>query len=401
MGGTSIFGSIAARDAFLKELEGVMRSGEPEIALERARTRLSAISGANPRLGELAMETDFHDVTLKGWHELGARLEEVDRLDEPVTALGIDLSWPGHAGTKPDALGKLAPSIETNYYADLSTLAFSAADRPSLLSGYSTYGSEWQGAFLDLDSLISVDGLDELYGAVQVANKDAGKDDAGGDAHALSAAIAAILLHLAVKHTIEQRGLPRKLAVLVGSNEDYPYFDAPVVTYGEGVHDDDLPRPVFGLEADSNSSGHSERASSGPTKSQPKDAASRTSTEQQSALSMDTAGGKEMWVTDGKTPALKTASVVRTEPETPYVRPGIGAFAALRANRKPRVALDLNSARLLEDGDVGTLELEYASIEAPSGAGLRRRIAGNDGEPGWNNYGREEPRGLLARIFGR
>src|SRR5690606_11412500 len=141
MGGTSIFGSIAARDAFLKELEGLMRSGEPEIAIKRARSRLAAVPDANPRLVTLAMETDFHDIVLKGWHELGARLEEVDKAGEPVTAIGIDFSWPGHTGSKPNPLGKLAPNIETNYYADLSTLAFSAADRPALLSGYSTYGS--------------------------------------------------------------------------------------------------------------------------------------------------------------------------------------------------------------------------------------------------------------------
>ena len=121
-----------------------------------------------------------------------ARLEELDAGNpgKPITALGIDLSWPGHTGIAPGADGKLAPHIETNYYSDLSTLAFSAADRPSVLSGYSTYGSEWQGAFLDLDSLISADGLEELYGAVQVASKDAGQDDANGDAHALAAAIA-------------------------------------------------------------------------------------------------------------------------------------------------------------------------------------------------------------------
>lgn len=396
MGGTSIFGSIAARDAFLKELEGLMRSGEPEMALEQARTRLAGVGGGNRGLIKLAVKTDFHDIVLKGWHELGARLEEVDKAGEPVTAIGIDFSWPGHTGSKPNPLGKLAPNIETNYYADLSTLAFSAADRPALLSGYSTYGSEWQGAFLDLDSLISVDGLEELYGAVQLASKDAGKDDADGDAHALAAAIAAILLHLAVRHTIEQRGLPRKLAVLVGSNEDYPYFDAPVVTYGENSHHDDLPQPAFGLETDDKSEETSGSASPEPAASRSKETANPISGEQQSAISLNASGDTEIWITKGRRPAIRTEAV-----PAPYVPRGIGAFAALRANREPRAALDLNSARLLDDGEVGTLELEYASIEAPSGAGLRRRIAGNGDEPGWNNYGREEPKGLLARIFGR
>lgn len=401
MGGTSIFGSIAARDTFLKELEALMRSGEPEIALGKARERLAGVSGANQRLLTLAMETNAQDISLKGWHELGGRLEELDAAHEPVTALGIDFSWPGHTGGTPDASGKLVPNIETNYYSDLATLAFSAADRPTLLSGYSTYGSEWQGTFVDLDSLITVDGLDKLYGAVQLASSDAGKDDAEGDAYALAAAITAILLHLATKHTIEQRGLPRKLAVIVGSNEDFPFFDAPVVTYGEGVYDDDLPQPAFGQSCDLDSSLRTGHTPLTPETSSPQDSHC-TPPAQQSALSMDAAsGGEEMWVADGKDSADNIASATRVTPEIqPYVPRGLGAFAALRANREPRVALDLNSARLLADSDVGTLELEYAAIEVPSGAGLRRRIATGGGEPGWN-YGREEPRGLLARIFGR
>jgi hypothetical protein len=49
----------------------------------------------------------------------------------------------------------------------------------------------------------------------------------------LAACTSAILLHLAVKRTIETQGVPKPLAVLVGSNEDFPFFDAPVMSVDE------------------------------------------------------------------------------------------------------------------------------------------------------------------------
>src|SRR3546814_3744173 len=45
----------------------------------------------------------------------------------------------------------------------------------------------------------------------------------------------AVLVHLAVRDTALERGLPRRLAVLVGSNESYPFFDAPVIPATEAL----------------------------------------------------------------------------------------------------------------------------------------------------------------------
>jgi hypothetical protein len=370
MSGTSIFGSVAARDEFLKELQGLMRSGAAETALERARAKLGEVECANQRLVALAMESDFRGIALKGWHELGARFEELDagNPEEPITALGIDFSWPGHTGIEPGADGKLAPHIETNYYSDLPALAFSASARDALLSGYSAYGSEWQGAFKDIDGLIEVEGLEALYGAVQQADGYRGKDDADGDAHALAAAISAILLHLAVKHTVEQRGLPRPLAVIVGSNEDYPFFDAPVVTYDEAAEGDDLPVPQFGHDN------------------------SGTSLEANPAIDTAPAGEERLGGKPEKPEKPEKKARIRT-----YVPRGVGAFAALGGTRQ-RATLDLNAPARNADGSTDTLELGYESMESPSGTSLRRRIATGDAQEEWDG---EDERGFLSKIFSR
>jgi len=395
MSGTSIFGSVAARDEFLKELQGLMRSEAAETALERARAKLGEVEGANQRLVALAMESDFRGIALKGWHELGARFEELDARtpEEPITALGIDFSWPGHTGIKPDADGKLAPHIETNYYADLPALAFSASGREALLSGYSAYGSEWQGAFKDIDGLIEVEGLEALYGAVQQADGYRGMDDADGDAHALAAAISAILLHLAVKHTVEQRGLPRPLAVIVGSNEDYPFFDAPVVTYDEAAEGDDLPVPQFGhddsataLEADPDSESGEQSPGDEPESAEPAEDEAAPSDAAKPANGTAPVG-EEIFA--GK-PEKKVK--IRT-----YVPRGVGAFAALGGTRQ-RATLDLNAPARNADGSTDTLELGYESIESPSGTSLRRRIATGDAQEEWDG---EDERGFLSKIFSR
>ena len=58
-------------------------------------------------------------------------------------------------------------------------------------------------------------------------------NDAADDACLLAACTSAILLHLEVRHATAQGALTRPMAVLVGSNEDFAFFDAPVVSAGE------------------------------------------------------------------------------------------------------------------------------------------------------------------------
>lgn len=229
------FGSNSERREFTASLQQDLRHGKPEEALGRVHSKLAELSGADDKLVKLALESRAHNISLKGWDRLGETIATYEKRGERITALGIDFSWPGHVGLEPDSDGKLAPYIETNYYGDLRDLSFTSADRETLLRAYGSYGSEWQGMFIEIDNLINVEGMEGLYGAVQIASSTSDSDDVHGDAYVLAACTSAILLHQAVRHMIERNGLPKPMTVLVGSNEDYPFFDAPVWTVDEGA----------------------------------------------------------------------------------------------------------------------------------------------------------------------
>ncbi len=236
------FANEAEQRAFRDELEQMLRQGEPEAALERARCRLREVAAASPRLSELALNTHPHQIALSGWAALAASIRSAEKHgNKSVTAIGIDFSWPGHFASTIkdgktvldfDARGGFTPVLETNYFGDLREVKFSTATRADILAGYSTSGSEWQGGFIDIDNLIGVTGMDALYGALQ-SSRPGEADSAESDASVISACISAILLHLAVKRHIEVEGLPKPMAVLVGSNEDFPFFDAPVMSVDE------------------------------------------------------------------------------------------------------------------------------------------------------------------------
>jgi hypothetical protein len=227
--------------------------------------------------------------------------------------------------------------------------------------------------------------MEALYGAVQQAGRSRGGDNAEGDAHALAAAIAAILLHLAVKRTIEQRGLPRRLAVIVGSNEDYPFFDAPVVTYDEGAQGDDLPVPQFGQDH------------SGPSFEAGSASKARMYLPEEYLVLAETAAaaGLADRATSGN-PGKEAEARIRT---ANYVPRGIGAFAALGGTRQ-RATLDLNAPARNADGSLDTLELGHASIEVPTGTSLRRRIAAGDMDD-WEEEDERRigTRGFFSKLF--
>jgi hypothetical protein len=83
--------------------------------------------------------------------------------------------------------------------------------------------------FEEIDDTISVKGVDDLYGALyKMDRKQATTDEQ--QAAVLGACYVAVLLHLNVRDFAPRNILPRPMAVIVGSNEDYPFFQAPVFT---------------------------------------------------------------------------------------------------------------------------------------------------------------------------
>lgn len=236
-----VFADDRERRQFLGELQEALRAGDPEQALSRAKEAFFRISNLDPNLAALVRETDVENLRIEGWPR---RKEHQFRLSDgnTVTAISIDISWPGHFAQAVsngvishdyEKHGGLKPALETNYFADRDDLSFSTADRNTLLEGYRGHRAIWTGEFDDIDGLLGIQGLDLLYGAVQQAYARTKSDPAYEDAYAISAAIAAILVHLAVKRAIANEGLPRPMAVFVGSNEDFPFFDAPVVSADE------------------------------------------------------------------------------------------------------------------------------------------------------------------------
>lgn len=221
---------------FDTQIQDLLRNGRADEAAEILETTLRALGETSHPVAAMCLACPVAAIELVGWHALAGRIAELDQPDAPVTALGIDLSWPGHIGLQPDENGCLEPCLETNYYTE-SAYPFASSDRAGLLQGYGPYGSEWQGGMADIDTSLTVRGLGELYGAVHSLVEDGRVnpelDPLDADAMRLGGAFVAVRMHQAVARAVRLNGLPRPMAVIVGSNESYPFYDAPVFSTAE------------------------------------------------------------------------------------------------------------------------------------------------------------------------
>lgn len=217
---------------FLRSIEGLLRKGDADEAARQLKSQLSAFAGEGKILPARMLEIAPQDIVIAGWDDLAGKLAQYDRPEHPISAIGIDLANPDERGLRPVEQGHLAPPVETSFYSD-DAYPFSACDLESLLDGYSAYGTEWQGSADQEDTTISVEGLDDLYGAViQLQAEDSSGLPATPEeleAFAIGSCYIAVLVHLAVRETITAKGLPRPLAIFVGNNESFPFFDAPVI----------------------------------------------------------------------------------------------------------------------------------------------------------------------------
>lgn len=230
------FHGAADDQAFRHELEAALRDGEPDTALARVRGALATLAQGGSTLAERCLAIGPEDITVAGWAALAGRVRALDRPGKPITAIGIDLSDPGaHSDRRPDATGRLDPHIETNYFSD-DAFSFSGSDRKALLAGYLGSGSKWQGCFVDIDNTISIEGLADLYGPIYALERMHARGRNGGpdfEMAVVGSSYVAVLVHVAVLDAVRRQGLPRPMAVLVGSNESYPYFDAPAIAPDE------------------------------------------------------------------------------------------------------------------------------------------------------------------------
>lgn len=225
-------------EEFRQAIETLLREGNAAHAAKWLKSRLEPVCGDDRPLPARFLAVTPTDVTVSGWNDMASRIERLRALGSEVTAIGIDLSDPGHLGLLPESSGLMAPHIETHFYTD-DAWPFSHCDRAGLLVGYEGRTTRWAGCFAEVDDTIGIEGIDDLYGAVlmleQVCRPGGRASDIQHRAYMLGASYIAVLVHLAVQDTAMERGLPRRIAVLVGSNESYPFFDAPVIAAPEAL----------------------------------------------------------------------------------------------------------------------------------------------------------------------
>jgi hypothetical protein len=229
------FADASEQRDLCRRLEAMLRDGEAPAALALVRQGLEALADQELAIVDIALATRPEALAISGWDKVAATLAREEAGGKRITMIGIDLTGSCREGIIPAVGDEVPPYLETSYFEDVPEIAFSTASRAQIRAAYADYGAPWAGCFAEIDGAVEIAGLSRLYSAV-VNAKAAGhrdREDAEGDAYVLASCAAAILLHLAVRQHIAAHGLPRPMAFLVGSNEDFPYFDAPVVSVDE------------------------------------------------------------------------------------------------------------------------------------------------------------------------
>lgn len=234
---SEIFESEDELDQFLGNVESLMRQGQPDVAATLITAQLMELNDGRHDIGKLAQATPVGSVRLIGWETLDQTFKKIDRPDQPVTAMSIDISAPLVLPAPNEETGNFRePDLETLYFTD-SAFAFNRAGREEINHGYGRKAGVWRSAFEEAGAEVQVRGLGGIYGEVLAyeRRREQGEltEPADCDALVLGHAFVAVRLHQAIRAVIEGRGLPRAITVLVGSNESYPFFDAPAFTRDE------------------------------------------------------------------------------------------------------------------------------------------------------------------------
>ena len=223
---------------FRRSIENRLREGSAGAAIARLRALLAPYAGPRGILPERFLTVKAADLILSGWDALGDAVCRHDQPGRPVTAISIAFGWPGDEVPAPDAEGHLRPHVETSYFSD-NAFPFSQSGREDLLEGYSFYGCNWSGDSEATDTVLSLEGIDDLHGALArlearlLASDE--PDEEAIRAGSLGACLLSALLVQAVGERIGRGELPRPLCVMAGSSGVYPYFDAPVAGMPEDV----------------------------------------------------------------------------------------------------------------------------------------------------------------------
>ncbi|MFC3175431.1 hypothetical protein ACFOD9_14325 [Novosphingobium bradum] len=225
---------------FRHGVEDLLRVDQVDMALDQLREQLAPYAGPGKILPARFLEVTPGEVEITGWERLASRLANHDRPHFPITAIGVVLADARVLGGPGPQGGRLAPFIKTYYFSD-DAYPFTNAGRDDLLDGYSREGFGWQGDYQATDATLAIKGIDDLHGAI-IELEDRLFDSARPDedqlrAGSIGACFLAALIHQALRETIRRQGLPRPLCVLAACDGIYPFFDAPVAGWDDGMID--------------------------------------------------------------------------------------------------------------------------------------------------------------------
>lgn len=231
-------------NTFRHEIEDMLRLDAVDAATERLRALLAPYAAPGGILPQRFLTVTADEVEITGWDKLASRLGSHDRPQFPISAIGVVLADARVLGGPGPQGGRLAPFIKTYYFTD-DAYPFTEAGRDDLLDGYTREGFGWQGDYQASDVTLAIKGIDDLHGAIiELEDRLLDLVNPPEDflrAGTIGACFLAALIHQALRDTIHQQGLPRPLCVLAACDGVYPFFDAPVAGWDDGIAGKDIP----------------------------------------------------------------------------------------------------------------------------------------------------------------
>lgn len=225
-------------EKFDKAVARLIRAGRYGAA---ERELLLLIDGAPASdLKKAVLATSWSDIRFFGWEEVLTRLDPavaaarkraalarsrssgfeaiVSRIYDPlITAIGIDVS--GHAVQN---LQRPADRMvfEVSYYSD-HYFPFSSSDRAAILAHSETYGTDWQGNFVDIDTALSVSGMTPLMLALEqyATSMRIGKSRENRAVRNLATWWAFLAVERALAREMKRLSLPRSVPFLLGTHD--------------------------------------------------------------------------------------------------------------------------------------------------------------------------------------
>ena len=197
-------------------------------AIEDLETRLRDGFKALPEgdtICRIALALRPEHVVVSGWEAMNTQIAALSR-QSPITAVGVDLSCHGDGE---DANGWRIQTLETSYYADTRSFAFSTATPEAVREACDESTSPWSGDFVDIDEALTVTGVSELYHTLvhREAELSHPVDADTERAIFLGGWLRHLRVHQALARGLAEHGLARPIPLIVGAHDLTPYVTVP------------------------------------------------------------------------------------------------------------------------------------------------------------------------------